>query len=166
MNPFIKQTELPIPITLADWKPLCNAELEVRIKLDFELPLTDDILALMHPSVQAASKTLAELENGIPECKISLEFNELIEIYSKANGGDPLLSLPASPLRSLIVFRATNATADAKLRFLSFTTTVTLPDEKTTEKLVLWALRHIRRPVLIKALETQMSLPKAEAAQE
>lgn len=157
--PFMLKTERPVPITIADWKPLCSAELEVRIKIDFELPLSDEIVKLMHPSVRAASDALANLENAIPECKISLDFNEVLDLYrADSEKSTPFISLPPGRIHGLIVFRSVASTADAKDRFLYFTTTVKMPDEKSTEKLVLFLLAKHKRIVYINALETQLEL--------
>ena len=49
----------PIVATLADWKPKCNSEMEKRLKIDFEVSLTDEVLAVAPANIKSASSSPA-----------------------------------------------------------------------------------------------------------
>jgi hypothetical protein len=155
---FMDHVDRPLPLTLASWAPRCNAQGLVRIKLDFELPLTDLALASMPIQIQNVAEQISILDNGITEADISLEFDASVDLFETNENTAPSIQLPPCQLKGLVVFRPTPAEGNETNRFLWFTTTIPAGGD-FGHRLAAWALDHMSKVLFMRTHETQANLP-------
>jgi hypothetical protein len=159
---FFQQGPTPIVATLANWAPKCNNELETRVRLDFEIPLSDALIAMAPHTIQNAAVIIGNLENAIPSSPISTEFDQTIEIYATPDHTTPLMTLANVKLVNMYIFRPTPKDGPSDATFLTFSTTVKA-EMPFGGQLVTWALENIRRTVFFRSFDVQGSLALTDA---
>lgn len=164
-NSFFQQPDSPIVATLANWAPKCNTELETRIRLDFEILLSKDLIALAPPTIQNAALTIGKLDNAMPSAPISTEFDQFLEVFATPDHTTPMFTIPYAKLVNLSIFRPTPKEGPSNDLFLTFSTTVDAEGPFGTQ-LVTWALPNLRRTIFFRSHDLQGSLPLTEAAPE
>jgi len=155
---FLRHSQEPIPITLANWGPKKNAEGETRLRLDFELPLTDAVLELCPKSVKACAKTIGVHENGVTESKISADFMATLETFETGGHTIPDNTFSACLLSGLHVFRPTQQEGSVKELYLTFSTTIRVEGPEGGQ-IAAWALKKLKETIFLRAHEVQPSLP-------
>jgi hypothetical protein len=155
---LLKKSPQPLPITLANWDPKKNAEDETRVRVDFELPLTDEVLEYCHKSIKAVAQSISVFENGLTEGKINLEFLLTIELFTTPGHTVPAQTLSAVPVNSLFVFRPIEKEGSRKELYLQFSTTVRA-EGPFGQALVAWLLPALKSTVFIRMHEVQGTLP-------
>jgi len=155
---LLKKSPQPLPITLAGWGPKKNAQDETRVRIDFELPLTDEVLEFCHKSIQAVAKSISVFENGLTEGKINLEFLLTLELYTTPGHTVPAQTLAAVPVSSLFVFRPVEQEGSQKELYLQFSTTARA-EGPFGQALVGWLLANLKSTVFIRMHEVQGTLP-------
>jgi len=151
---FIDTTDNAIAVTLAKWVPLCNSQKEKRVRLDFEVPLTDEVLEVAPPTILAAADTLGVLANGITEATIDLSFDQWLDVFEKSDSKVAVIALGQCHLQNLQVFRPTPADGSPTTRYLTFSTTIK-PDDKLLIPLVCWATKNNTETFYLRMQEIQ-----------
>lgn len=159
---FFQQGPTPIVATLANWAPKCSSEMETRVRLDFEIPLSDELIALAAPTLQNAALTVGKLDNAIPTAPITTEFDQTIELYATPDHTTPLLTLSNVHLVNLEIFRPTPKEGPSTDLFLTFSITVKA-EMPFGGQLVVWALENNHRTVFFRAFDVQGSLALTDA---
>jgi hypothetical protein len=149
--------EVPLSATLANWVPKCNSEMETRLRLNFEIPLDETIIADLPESLQRLAAAVGKLEDGLTEGTVSTEYEQSLEFY-EAPGTDAVMRLDNAQLQGLHIFRPTPKEGPVDDLFLVFSTTVRA-EGPFGDQLVIWALRHTRRTVFMRGYEKQATLP-------
>ena len=165
MPDFIHNGENPIPVTLADWKPKLNAQGEARLRLDFELPLSDEVIALLPKQIQKQAKNVADVANGVARCPIDAEFDQAIECYLTPGNSVPSQAFSPVKLQGFNIWRPTLKEGDTKELFLDFHTTVSAGGVEG-EALAGWLLRYMRKTLFIRTHEVQGVLPGMDAPEK
>lgn len=162
---FFQQGDTPIVATLANWAPKCNNELETRVRLDFEVPLSAELIELAPASIRNAALAIGNLEGGLTQGVISSEYDQTIEVYPTPDHKTPFITFPNVKLIGVEVFRPTPKEGPSKDLFLTFNCTVKA-EGPFGDLLVCWALKHNRRTVFFRAFDVQASLPLSDATAE
>jgi hypothetical protein len=158
----IFETADPIPATLANWDPKCNNEMEKRLRLDFEIPLSDELIEQLPTALKKTANAIGNLEDGLTEGTISTSYDQTLDIYEYPGAPGPLITIPNALLASMHIFRPTPKEGPSSDLFLTFSTTVRAEGE-FGDKLVTWALRNLRGSIFLRALEAQGELDLQEA---
>jgi hypothetical protein len=151
------QIDEPIPVTLHNWFPKVNNEMETRLRLVFEVPLNESVLETLPEPLQRLAAAVGKLEDGITEGTLSTEYQQSLEMF-ESPGTDSILSLENVQMMGMQIFRPTPKEGPEDQLFLTFSTTVRAEGE-FGDRLVTWALRHLRRTVFVKAYALQGRLP-------
>jgi hypothetical protein len=154
----IFENEGPIVATLRDWKPKCNTEMERRVRLDFEIPLTAELIDTLPEALRKTANAIGNLEDGLTEGTISTNYSQTLEIYDLPDQRSPRISIPSALLVGMHIFRPTPKDGPSSDLFLVFSTTVRAENEFGDE-LVTWAMRNLRGTIFFKAFEAQRELP-------
>lgn len=165
MPELLKKSPQPLPITLANWRPKKNAQDETRVGIDFELPLTDEVLEFCPKAVQTVAKSIGVYENGLTEAKINLEFLVTVELFETPGHTVPGQTLSAVPISSLLVFRPVEQEGSQKELYLQFSTTARA-EGPYGQALVGWLLGKLKTTVFIRMHEVQGTLPGMEQEPE
>jgi hypothetical protein len=147
----------PITATLRDWKPKCSTEMERRVRLDFEIPLTEDLIDALPDALRKTATAISNLEDGLTEGTISTAYSQTLEIYNLPEDRGPCVSIPNALLVGMHIFRPTPKSGPSDDLFLVFRTTVRAEGE-FGDQLVTWALRNLRGTIFLKAFEAQAEL--------
>jgi hypothetical protein len=149
--------ESPLRATLANWVPKCNAEMETRLRLNFEIPLDEEIIAGLPDPLKRLAAAVGKLDDGLTEGTLSTEYEQSLEFY-EAPGTDVVMRLEDAQLQGLHIFRPTPKEGPVNDLFLVFSTTVRA-EGGFGDQLATWALRHIRRTVFMRGYVAQGRLP-------
>jgi hypothetical protein len=131
--------------------------MEKRIRLDFEIPLTKDLVALAPLSVQSAAVAIGNLEGGLTEGIISSEFDQTIEIYPTPDHTAPLLTLSNVKVTNVTVFRPTPKDGPSGDLFMTFSVNVKA-ETPFGGILATWALENLRGTIFFRGFDVQGSL--------
>lgn len=153
----IFESDGPITATLRHWVPKCNTEMERRVRLDFEIPLTTDLIDALPDALRKTANAIGNLEDGLTEGTISTAYSQTLEIYDLPEQRSPRISIPNALLVGMHIFRPTPKEGPSDDLFLVFRTTVRAEGE-FGDDLVVWALRNLRGTVFFKAFEAQGEL--------
>lgn len=159
---FFQQTTAPITATLAGWAPKCNAEMEKRVRLDIEIPLTPELIALAPVSIQSAATAIGNLEGGMTQGQISSEYDQTIELYATPDHTTPLLTLSNVKVSNICVFRPTPKEGPSSDLFLTFSVNVKA-ETPFGGHLVTWALENLRATIFLRGFDVQGSLALTDA---
>ena len=154
---------LPVSATLAGWAPKCNQENERRLRLDFEVPLSEELIDALPEPLKRTAIAVANLEDGLTEASHSTTYTQGIEIYALPDAPRPALTLGSALLYALHIYRPTPKDGPSDDLFLTFSTTVR-SEGAFGDELVTWALRNLRATIFFKSLEVQRELPLSDAA--
>jgi hypothetical protein len=139
-----------------------NAQNEKRIKLDFEMPLTDDNAALAPEQVVAALDAVSQLPHGIIESAICTEFEgQTIEFYPHPDHHAPQITIQNATVRKLLVYRPTPEEGATNAVYLQFTMTV-----KSDIELLTWAYKNLKATTFAQFHQTQPELALEGKGQE
>ena len=150
-----------VPATLRHWVPKCSNEMERRVRLDFEVPLNDEIIADLPEALQKLAIAIGKLDDGLTEGTFSTEFQQALDIFGLPDDPEPAFSLPNVQLINMQIFRVLPKDGPSDL-FLAFSTTVRAENEFGDE-LVAWGLRNLHGTVFLRAYEVQGRLALEEA---
>lgn len=153
----------PIAATLANWSPKCNNEMERRLRLVFEVPLSAEVIDTLPEPLQKLAGAVRKLDDGLTEGTLSTEYQQSLELYEVSDNPEPLMRIENVQLIGMHIFRPTPKEGPADDLFLSFSTTVRA-EGPFGDQLVTWALRHLRCTVYIKGYELQGRLALEDAA--
>ena len=153
----IFESRQPIQATLAHWVPKCNQELERRLRLDFEIPLSDELIGELPEALRKTAMAVGNLEDGLTEGTISTSYTQTLEIYALPDDDAPLLSIPNALLVGMHIFRPTPKEGPSSDLFLTFKTTVRA-ENGFGDELVTWALRNLRCTIFFRAFQAQGEL--------
>jgi hypothetical protein len=154
----IFESEGTITGTLRDWRPKCNTEMERRVRLDFEIPLTEELIDALPDALRKTANAIGNLEDGLTEGTISTSYSQTLEIYDLPEQNNPRISIPNALLVGMHIFRPTPKDGPSDDLFLVFRTTVRA-EGNFGDDLVTWALRNLRGTIFFKAFESQRELP-------
>jgi hypothetical protein len=159
----IFESEEPITATLRHWVPKCNTEMERRVRLDFEIPLSDDLIDALPDALRKTAQAIGNLEDGLTEGTISTAYSQTLEIYDLPENRNPRISIPSALLVGMHIFRPTPKDGPSSDLFLVFSTTVRAEGD-FGDQLVTWAMRNLRGTIFFKAFESQRELPLEHAS--
>jgi hypothetical protein len=154
----IFESEQPITATLRDWRPKCNTEMERRMRLDFEIPLTTELIDALPDALRKTANAIGNLEDGLTEGTISTAYSQTLELYDLPESRKPRITIPSALLVGMHIFRPTPKDGPSDDLFLVFRTTVRA-EGTFGDDLVTWALRNLRGTIFFKAYEAQRELP-------
>jgi hypothetical protein len=153
----------PVSTTLKHWNPKCNSDLERRLRLQFEVPLTEDLIAALSDNLRRAAEGLANIPDGVTETTISTTFAQTLEFYPLPEAKGPEMVLGNVLLVGLHLYRPEPEEGPSGTVFLKFSTTVRA-EESFGDRLVCWALRNLHGEVFLKCFDVQGELPLEKAA--
>lgn len=148
----------PAATTIAKWVPKCNTEGEIRIGIDFEMPLTDDVIQHTPHLVQKAAKTVKNQDNGCSEYPLDNEFLCTVEMYDTPDHNTPAHTLSSVMASRLIVWRPTPKDGTSNELFLSFHVDARAMGPEGGA-LATWLLPMQRKTAFILAMQVQGTLP-------
>lgn len=162
MESFFQRGPTPITATLAGAALKCTSEHEKRVRLDFEVPLSTDLIALAPLSVQSAAAAIGQQAAGLTQATISSEYDQTIELYETPDHTTPTITLSNVHLTGLDVFRPTPKDGPSSDLFLTFSANVKA-EAPFGGQLVAWALEHLHGTVFFRGFDVQGSLALDEA---
>lgn len=148
----------PVTATLQHWTPKCNQEAEKRLRLDFEVPLSEELIDALPEPLQRLAHAVGNLEDGLTDGKLSTAYSQTLEIYELPDAAKPTVTLTNALLYKLHIYRPTPKDGPTDDLFLTFSTTVRA-ENGFGDELVTWALRNLRGTIFFKSIEVQGELP-------
>jgi hypothetical protein len=152
----------PMTAILANWAPKCNSEMEKRIRLDFEVPLTEEMIENAAPTIRHAARAVGNPEGGMPDGKISTELDQTIELYSTPDHTTPIITLSNVKLVSLACFRPMPKDGPSSGVFLTFSATAKA-EAPFGGQLATWALENLRSTIFFRGFDVQGTLPLVDS---
>lgn len=163
MPDFIKNTENPTPVTLANWVPKKSAEDDIRLRLDFELPLGDDLIDRLPKQIKSIANFVAKTDHGVPSMSVpEAAYDQSIELYLEPDHNKPQQSFTPVQIRGMKVWRPSVTEGDTKELYLDFHVTVKA-NGLEGEALAGWMLRYMRSTLYMRTHEVQGTFPGMEA---
>ena len=157
------ESATPVSAILQHWVPKCNQENERRLRLDFEVPLSEELIDALPEPLKRTAIAVSNLEDGLTEASHSTTYTQAIELYALPDAPRPSITLGSAQLYGLHIYRPTPKEGPSNDLFLTFSTTVR-SEGAFGDELVTWALRNLRATIFFKALEIQQELPLSDAA--
>jgi len=164
MKMFIKTSD-PLPVVVADWYPKCNSENELRVHVELQILLSDELAATSHKSIQKAYKAVGEKDSPIPEAPISTEITATVECYATPDSKSPMNVFSGVLLRKILVFRDAKAEGASREVFLSAEFDVKV-GEAEGPNLVGWLLLMLKKTMFCSFHEVQGTLPGIDVDDE